>query len=84
MSSGAIASSAGRFASRYASRCWFARVAIASSAALEGRDFSGEAEELGAATGRMHRQLAEVMGTIKSDEQERRARQQHEEEMTYN
>ncbi|MCC3276498.1 MULTISPECIES: 1,4-alpha-glucan branching protein GlgB [unclassified Arthrobacter] len=36
---------------------------IASAAALEGRDFSAEAEELGAATGRIHQQLAAAFGS---------------------
>ena len=35
----------------------------ASSAALEGRDFTAEAEELGAATGRIHQQLAAAFGS---------------------
>ncbi|UWX97579.1 1,4-alpha-glucan branching protein GlgB [Arthrobacter zhaoxinii] len=35
----------------------------ASSAALAGRDFTAEAEELGAATGRIHQQLAAAFGT---------------------
>ncbi|MDM7990922.1 1,4-alpha-glucan branching protein GlgB [Arthrobacter sp. zg-Y877] len=35
----------------------------ASAAALEGRDFTAEAEELGAATGRIHQQLAAAFGS---------------------
>ncbi|MBP3037731.1 1,4-alpha-glucan branching protein GlgB [Arthrobacter sp. zg-ZUI100] len=35
----------------------------ASAAALENRDFAGEAEELGAVTGRIHRQLEQAFGS---------------------
>ncbi|CEA06539.1 1,4-alpha-glucan branching enzyme GlgB [Arthrobacter saudimassiliensis] len=46
---------------------------LASAAALEGRDFTGQAEELGAVTGRIHRQLARAFETHAPDSAERRA-----------